>query len=488
MSRNQQHFPGTPSFAPLYESHRSAGVPETAAYLRGAACPAWVDVLVDFRLESERAAVLPGVLPVAERMWPSTTSGWSMHAYVFVPDEAPDHAVTGKTVRQMLTRTGQEKPPTQDGVTVLLLCDPEGFRFGFVVSCDKPGRSHTFASGRLATLLPGLGLLMLAGLATTNPLERGPSVSTHPFDGTRRPNHGASTHQEGACPDVVCPDLMDYDVAALRDAVADPHTWLGLAPHRATGPDTTAADPVDVDVAAYEFTGPFRPLSGLRALLAWSLAGVRACGEETRAWIEGGLDPVEASAWLAQGQGRVVGAPSRAPSTGSGQPTLAAVPEWAQADVIEWFSHLGGGRKNREYARACRVSDLTPDEAKRWVTVLRDRAMSGEAGARQRATVRAFEAADWTAEDALNVERAIYDDRRAHDASHYTGPSTSGRTVLEWAAEWTIVPATTAIAHMRAGITPDATRTLIERDEMPNQSTLAVLAGLRQPAFTGPRW
>lgn len=440
--RGQQHFRGTPSFLPLYESERSAGVPESLAYLRDEGAPAWADVLVDLRLEPERTAALPVVLPTANRMWPCSTPGWDMRAYVVVPDEAPDHNRMSETVQQHLTRTGKTRPVLQDGVSVLMITDPDGFRFGFTVSHDKPGLKHEFATGRMAALLPGMKHLMVSALRHRNTAAMTPAETSVHFDGPRR---GVGTTGT---------DALGYDVETLRDALRDPHTWLGI--------------PADADVAAARFAGPFRELSGLRALIAWALAGTPQCDEETRGWVEAGLDPVETHAWL-----ELDGIPPT-PKDEFPDPL-----PWTQSDIAVWFAHVGGGRKSRDYALICRYRGLTPKQARRWEQALRTVGATAE----NVEAVRVLGTSGWTPMDAARLGAAVQADGRAVPDGPYG--KWARWTSLPTLAEWAFLPVDTAIAHLRAGITPQASRALVDSGEMPDEATLAMLTSLRLPALSG---
>lgn len=471
--RGQQHFAGTPSFLPLYESERSSRLPETFTLLRAdrldAPAPQWVDVLVDFRLEAERVAALPEVLPVADRVWPSTAPGWSMAGYVLVPEGAPDHSKTGVAVRAAMTRTGKLHVPLHDGVSVLVITDPDGFRFGFAVSGDKPARKQEFATGRMAALLPNMRHLMVSTLRVRNTAAMTPSECSVPFDGPRRGPGTSGT------------DWLDYDVEALREALRDPHGWLGLP-----------ADAPTSNVEALSFPTPFRTLPGMRALVSWSLAGSTELDEVTRGWVDAGLDPVEAMAWVTiSDRSRVTRAPRvevAGPDSPAGEVPAEETPEpemeWALDDIVPWFAALGGGRQNRDYARDCRRRGLSPELAKRWHEVL------SNGGARNDSTVdavRVFEAHGWTLRDVGRMQAAITEDARTVEGSHYVGNGWVSPVVI---AEWAFLPVDTAITHLRAGLSVEASRAQHERGETPNEATLAVLTGLRQPAFSNQprRW
>jgi hypothetical protein len=471
--RGQQHFAGTPSFLPLYQSDRSSRLPETLDYLHGERAPQWADVLVDFRLEAERIAPWPETLPVADRVWPSTAPGWTMAGYVMTPDGAPDHSKATAADRTAMTRTGKAHVPLHDGVSVLLITDPSGFRFGFAVSADKPARKQEFATGRMAALLPSMHDLMVSTLAVRNTAAMTPAVCRQPFDGPRR---GAGTSGT---------DTLAYDVEVLRDAVRSPAAWLGLPD---ASPDSDAAS----DIEALTFTTPFRALPAMRALVAWSLAGRTELDEETRGWVDAGLDPVEVSAWLnLPTPGRGARAPriraqqaQQADETQESAVEPVVVPPWPQAEIAEWFAHVGGGRQSREYARDCRRNGLNPLLAKRWHPVLRNSARDEAV----HAAVRTFETHGWTLRDVARMQAAITEDARTVPNSHYVGNSTWVSPVL--IAEWAFLPVETAITHLRAGLSVEASRAQHERGEMPDEATLAVLAGLRQPAFSNQprRW
>lgn len=445
--RGQQHFRGTPSFEPLYQSERGTQVPETANYLHGDTCPSWADVLLDMRVETERVGVLPQTLPIAERVWRSSAVSWSMAAYVFEPDGAPDHhRADNEAARRQLTRTGNPRPPLRDSVTVLLITDPTQFRFGFVVSEDRPGGKSSFANGRLALLLPSMKHLILSGLANRAKDAHSSHVVSHPFPGPLRGQSVPAADTQAG-----------FDVEALRDAVADPRAWLGL--------------PVDCsieEVEEYAFPGPFRPISGLRALAAWSAGGATVCDETTRHWIEGGLDPVEADAWtdrLNADRGHTLGL------------------TWTQADIVNWFAHLGGGRKAREYAAACTITGVDRAVARRWEQYMRDGAngLNDEWKSRHQ-YVAAFEAAGWTPQMANQVVWAIVEDARIPGSQYATpSPHTVRRLATSLASQWTFTTATTAITHLRAGMTPEASKAMHERGETAPAATLEMLTGLRQP-------
>lgn len=437
----QQSFRGTPSFPPLYQSERSAPVPETLDYLSGSHAPAWADVLVDFRLEPERVAPLPVGLPTAERLWPSTAPGWDMRGYVVVPEAAPDH--TPETVRQMVTRTGKPRPPVHDGVSVLLITDPNRFRFGFVLSHDKPGPKHEFATGRMADLLPGMKHLMLSSLRVRNTAAMEPAETALPFDGPRR---GAATTGT---------DALGYDVETLRDALRDPARWLGL-------PDGVTLD----EVAAVRFPGPFRELSGVRALIAWALAGTPTCDAETRGWVEAGLDPTETHAWRELDD-----------RTSTSTDEVPDRLDWPQATIAQWFAHLGGGRKNRDYALTCRYRGLTPQQARRWERILR---LCGASPSNVEAA-RRMDTSGWAPKDAARLGAAIQADGRTVPDGPY-GDTTTWVS-LPALAEWAFTSVDTAIAHLRAGITAQASRSMLDGGEMPDEATLAMLTGLRVPAL-----
>lgn len=416
---------GQPEVATIDHATLTAGVSTPERSQECVGWMRWADVLIDFRTKAARENPLPEVFPhVEQRRWVGV-DGWKMSGHLVLPE--------------FKTAYGSA-PHSADATSLLRIQDPDGFTVVIAVSNDKPSvRRHEFARGRFATLLPALKSYLL----DWQPSHRG-GLYSRP-----RPVAGMAF-----VPQWEPSKGLGVDMEAMLAAVREPHRWLGL--------DTGAR------VESVWHRGPFHEVSALRTLLEYSLAGAASYSEVAHL-VAGGLNAHETHAW------RAMSSPEHA--------AVSAIPEqyrtvqsWDDTTIIDWFAAVGGGPKNQKFATSSRLAGLSPTQAVAWRGLLTEKAFV------HRLQVLSLDRAGWTPEDAFAVWRALHVEARLPGTTYWT-MAWQGTLVdevgLSEVGAWTVVDAETALAHIRAGLTPSVTLSMRERDEMPTPEALTVMAGLR---------
>jgi hypothetical protein len=438
-------YAGIPSFEPLYTSARVGAEPETGTISHRpedlhhdfpAGAPeregwwSWADILVDFRTRRARREPLPRTLPEHEkRPWPTGAEGWSMTGYLITPS--------------IHLRTDGGYPLPADGTSVLCIQDPTGFTVAIVVSNDKESvNKHKFATGRLATVLPGLREHLL-----------GWTGNRHYTSEEKRRAQSASMRKAPLQPRFTLNSTgARVDLTVLFAALRDPHGWLGVE-------RTTAVESV-------RFTGPYREVPAVRALLEWAAAGATSF-EQVSHLVHAGLDAAEVTRWKAMED-------PECPHVRSIPEEHRQVLDWPDETIAHWYAAIGGGVKNTKFAHNARAAGLSPEQAVRWKHLLVERPFE------ERLAIARLDAGGWTPEQAEELWLALREETFI-PGSHYhqvAGVAPS-RIAFSLVAEWAPYPAVTAIAHARAGLTPEATARMAEAGQMPEAAALEVMAALR---------
>lgn len=397
----------------------------------------WADVVLDFRIPDARTP-LPHDLdalsqpalasPLQKHQWYSNAEGWALQAWTWKPATA-------------------EGPPA-DATTVARFTDPDGFRFAFIVSLDKPAKSPRLAAGRLAILLPSMVRVFEAipdyyrlrgrtpAAAATEPLMMG----TH----LRLPADLAQQAADAPAASSKATGHFAYDLEALRDAVRDPDAWFAGLPNWRT----------------HTFNGPYRPIAAARVLLSWACAGTTSY-KDAEPWAAGGLDAHEAASWQALNDRDV-------PSAGPGPDGPPRLHQWDHDSILEWFAAVGGGQKRRELADLFRSHDLTPDQVGRWVGML-DTVTPHSLGDH----INLFEGAGWDETGVRSVLSALY---RANHARR--GDKAWERVIVgvDAVADWLFVPAERAVAYLEAGIGRKEASAFEATGQAPDNDTLTMMA------------
>lgn len=389
--------------------------------------PEWTDVLIDFRVHDRRPLpvlpsgimakpIEPGEIIAWAHRWPVRADGWALDGFAWVPGRTTSAGVEGL-----------------DAVSVARFTDPTGFRFAIAVSQDRPGERAVFQAGRFSFLMP---VMRWVFLSITNNHQRPRTVGRG-----RKPVPPRPAEQD---PWVVPPrPAATFTLDFLGEAIRDPGRWFARP---------------RVDALSTPVPGPFRPTSAARVLLAWAGAGAGSF-EEIRDWAEAGLDPAEVTGW------QQLNNPA---SDGT------EVPEdkrWADAEIRDWFTHLGGGTKRRQQALRYRNEGLSPEQAARWAPVISGHALGRGTSTKQ--VVDRFEAVGWTGADVEAVHQALAAERYRHDPYPYAV------TDLSDIIEWTFIASGRAVRYMRAGVDLPEARHLEATDEAPDDMALDMLGALR---------